>query len=69
MDYSANGDNCLLPPASCLLPILIFPPGDLERLRRFWMTGTCNPKKEENMKRSSEPLAPEQVSIMPLSSR
>ena len=34
------------------------PSGDLERLRRFWLTGTCNPKKEE--KRSSEPLAPEQ---------
>ena len=32
--------------------------GDLERLRRFWLTGTCNPKKEE--KRASEPLAPEQ---------
>ena len=32
--------------------------GDLERLRRFWLTGTCNPKKED--KRSSEPLAPEQ---------
>ena len=34
--------------------------GDLERLRRFWLTGTCNPKKEE--KKASEPLAPEQVS-------
>ena len=33
--------------------------GDLERLRRFWLTGTCNPKKEE--KKASEPLAPEQV--------
>jgi len=32
--------------------------GDLERLRHFWLTGTCNPKKED--KRSSEPLAPEQ---------
>ncbi|XP_071745795.1 glutamate receptor ionotropic, NMDA 2D isoform X2 [Lepeophtheirus salmonis] len=32
--------------------------GDLERLRRFWLTGTCNPKKEE--KKASEPLAPEQ---------
>ena len=33
-------------------------PGDLERLRRFWLTGTCNPRKEE--KKASEPLAPEQ---------
>ena len=32
--------------------------GDLERLRRFWLTGTCNPYKEE--KKASEPLAPEQ---------
>ena len=32
--------------------------GDLERLRRFWLTGTCNPHKEE--KKASEPLAPEQ---------
>ena len=32
--------------------------GDLERLRRFWLTGTCNPRKEE--KKASEPLAPEQ---------
>ncbi len=32
--------------------------GDLERLSRFWLTGTCNPKKEE--KKASEPLAPEQ---------
>ena len=30
----------------------------MERLRRFWLTGTCNPKKEE--KKASEPLAPEQ---------
>ncbi len=32
--------------------------GDLERLRRFWLTGTCNPRKEE--KEASKPLAPEQ---------
>lgn len=32
--------------------------GDLERLRRFWLTGTCNPKKEE--KKASEPLSHEQ---------
>ena len=32
--------------------------GDLERLRRFWLTGTCNPYKEE--KKASEPLAPDQ---------
>lgn len=36
----------------------LFFSGDLERLRRFWLTGTCNPKKEE--KKASEPLAPEQ---------
>ena len=34
------------------------PAGDLERLRRFWLTGTCNPKKEE--KKASEPLSHEQ---------
>ena len=39
-----------------LFPILL--PGDLERLRRFWLTGTCNPKKVD--KKASEPLAPEQ---------
>ena len=38
--------------------VLIHFAGDLERLRRFWLTGTCNPKKEE--KKASEPLAPEQ---------
>ena len=38
--------------------IIFFLAGDLERLRRFWLTGTCNPKKEE--KKASEPLAPEQ---------
>lgn len=38
--------------------IYIFDLGDLERLRRFWLTGMCNPKKEE--KKASEPLAPEQ---------
>ena len=37
---------------------IFFSVGDLERLRRFWLTGTCNPKKEE--KKASEPLAPEQ---------
>ena len=37
---------------------IFFSIGDLERLRRFWLTGTCNPKKEE--KKASEPLAPEQ---------
>ena len=38
--------------------MFFLPAGDLERLRRFWLTGTCNPKKEE--KKASEPLAPEQ---------
>lgn len=32
--------------------------GDLERLRRYWMTGTCNPGKHEH--KSSDPLAMEQ---------
>uniref|UniRef100_A0A182IWF8 Uncharacterized protein n=1 Tax=Anopheles atroparvus TaxID=41427 RepID=A0A182IWF8_ANOAO len=32
--------------------------GDLERLRRFWMTGTCRPGKQEH--KSSDPLALEQ---------
>ncbi|XP_035722362.1 glutamate receptor ionotropic, NMDA 2B-like isoform X2 [Vespa mandarinia] len=32
--------------------------GDLERLRRFWMTGTCKPGKE--VQKSSDPLALEQ---------
>ena len=36
----------------------IFALGDLERLRRFWLTGTCNPHLEEN--KPSEPLTPEQ---------
>ncbi|XP_059095158.1 glutamate receptor ionotropic, NMDA 2B-like isoform X1 [Tigriopus californicus] len=32
--------------------------GDLERLRRFWFTRSCNPMDDEN--KSTEPLAPEQ---------
>lgn len=32
--------------------------GDLERLRRYWMTGTCKPEKE--IQKSSDPLALEQ---------
>nr|XP_033340266.1 glutamate receptor ionotropic, NMDA 2B isoform X2 [Megalopta genalis] len=32
--------------------------GDLERLRRYWMTGTCKPEKE--VQKSSDPLALEQ---------
>ncbi|KOC67486.1 Glutamate [NMDA] receptor subunit epsilon-2 [Habropoda laboriosa] len=32
--------------------------GDLERLRRYWMTGTCKPGKE--VQKSSDPLALEQ---------
>ncbi|XP_042870861.1 glutamate receptor ionotropic, NMDA 2A-like isoform X2 [Penaeus japonicus] len=32
--------------------------GDIERLQRFWMTGTCKPKKQQ--RRASEPLAIEQ---------
>lgn len=32
--------------------------GDLERLRRYWMTGTCKPGKQEH--KSSDPLALEQ---------
>lgn len=33
--------------------------GDLERLRRYWMTGTCRPGKQEQT-RASDPLALEQ---------
>ena len=33
-------------------------PGDIERLQRFWLTGTCQPKKQH--RRASEPLAIEQ---------
>lgn len=32
--------------------------GDLERLRRYWMTGACRPGKQEH--KSSDPLALEQ---------
>ena len=32
--------------------------GDLERLRRYWMTGSCRPGKQEH--KSSDPLALEQ---------
>lgn len=32
--------------------------GDLERLRRYWMTGTCKPGKQEH--KTSDPLALEQ---------
>ncbi|CAD6214262.1 GSCOCG00011141001-RA-CDS, partial [Cotesia congregata] len=32
--------------------------GDLERLRRYWMTGTCKPEKE--VQKRSDPLALEQ---------
>ncbi|BET03077.1 glutamate receptor, ionotropic, n-methyl d-aspartate epsilon [Nesidiocoris tenuis] len=32
--------------------------GDLERLRRYWMTGTCKPGKEQH--KTSDPLALEQ---------
>ena len=32
--------------------------GDLERLRRYWMTGVCKPNKQEH--KSSDPLALEQ---------
>lgn len=32
--------------------------GDLERLRRYWMTGTCKPGRE--VQKSSDPLALEQ---------
>ncbi|XP_076041483.1 glutamate receptor ionotropic, NMDA 2B-like isoform X2 [Oratosquilla oratoria] len=32
--------------------------GDIERLQRFWLTGTCKPKKQQRI--ASEPLAIEQ---------
>ncbi|KAK7080400.1 hypothetical protein SK128_021199 [Halocaridina rubra] len=38
--------------------LLNAPKGDIERLQRFWMTGTCKPKKQQ--RRASEPLAIEQ---------
>lgn len=37
---------------------MIYPTGDLERLRRYWMTGSCKPGKEQH--KSSDPLALEQ---------
>ena len=56
MEYSENGERKDIK-VSCQARSIL---GDLERLRRFWLTGTCKVKKEE--KRFSEPLAPEQVS-------
>ena len=38
--------------------MFLFFSGDLERLRRYWMTGTCKPGKQEH--KSSDPLALEQ---------
>lgn len=38
--------------------IFFFFKGDLERLRRYWMTGACKPGKQE--RKSSDPLALEQ---------
>ncbi|XP_065211910.1 glutamate receptor ionotropic, NMDA 2B isoform X2 [Planococcus citri] len=34
--------------------------GDLERLRRYWMTGSCKPDKHQHTQSSSDPLAMEQ---------
>ena len=31
--------------------------GDLERLSRFWMSGTCKPRENLQEKRASEPLS------------
>jgi len=38
--------------------IFVYIAGDLERLRRYWMTGACKPGKQEH--KSSDPLALEQ---------
>ena len=40
---------------------LFYKLGDLERLGRFWMSGTCKPNEQE--KRASEPLSIAQVII------
>lgn len=41
-----------------IFSLYLTPLGDIERLQRFWLTGTCKPKKQQ--RRASEPLAIEQ---------
>ncbi len=48
---------CFLTLSDCKNFLMMFT-GDLERLRRYWMTGTCKPGKHQH--KSSDPLAMEQ---------
>ncbi|XP_045105631.1 glutamate receptor ionotropic, NMDA 2B-like isoform X2 [Portunus trituberculatus] len=62
--YSMSGYGLAFPRGSKYLPLFnnklmtYKDNGEIERLQRFWMTGTCKPMKQQ--RRASEPLAIEQ---------